>query len=617
MKKVKNECPYKDNKPGNTINQIRNILIDNGIFTTELYWLNNINKFYSCRVQLKGTNIGTNGKGLDEEYTLASAYAEFMERLQNQLLFPRLEINPIDQAKYGFRIDPKERRIKLKQTTTISNAFKNAKPFYDDVTLYDFWEEFRTTSSVDNEIVLLPYYNLNDNLIEYLPYSFMSYFYRSNGMCAGNTPEEALVQGLSEIFERYTLNKIYFEEITPPTITKQYLFKNAHREYQLINAIESSGQYKIIVKDCSLGKNIPVIGIVFIDLTNNLCSVKFGSDPDQKIAIERCLTELLQGASLTQINKLEEIRLDPFDININPDNFRTIMTVGKGRFPNSFFGDNSHYAFKEFANKKFKNMQEKLYYSISLVKSLGFNDIFIRDVSIMKFPSYHVIVPGLSEAFKMTENAKTVFSNPISIVKMLKDINNMDKTDLKKLSFNMENFRMAHEQTINFLLTDYFTIPIKNNKEWDKITLEFLLTIIFYKIGNYKKAHRNISIFINLIKERFNNVNLEYYYCVKEFLSLCMQDFKSDNIRNILKGIYGEEVVNAVLDDFSDTSKLFKNIPLPNCWDCQSCQLFGTCQYESLRDLYLIVKKNSNLNPIDQMKLKEIFIDYNYINQGN
>jgi ribosomal protein S12 methylthiotransferase accessory factor len=47
--------------------------------------------FHSCRVavssdDLYNLNIGSGGKGMSIEYSLASAYAEFMERLQNDFL---------------------------------------------------------------------------------------------------------------------------------------------------------------------------------------------------------------------------------------------------------------------------------------------------------------------------------------------------------------------------------------------------------------------------------------------------------------------------------------------------------------------------------------------------
>lgn len=44
--------------------------------------------------------IGTNGKGVTKEYALASAYAEFMERLQSNFLLKSSFLNKEDMLIY-------------------------------------------------------------------------------------------------------------------------------------------------------------------------------------------------------------------------------------------------------------------------------------------------------------------------------------------------------------------------------------------------------------------------------------------------------------------------------------------------------------------------------------
>ena len=77
--------PYKEEKPLVTINKIRSILNEIGIFVSEEYLQDG--EYFTCRVEIANENLkdfkmGTNGKGKSIEY----AYAEFMERLQNNML---------------------------------------------------------------------------------------------------------------------------------------------------------------------------------------------------------------------------------------------------------------------------------------------------------------------------------------------------------------------------------------------------------------------------------------------------------------------------------------------------------------------------------------------------
>lgn len=80
---------YKATTPIHTVSKIRKILSNIGILLLERHMIHD--KFSSCRVVIGNDglgklNIGTNGKGRTFEYSLASGYAEFMERLENHLL---------------------------------------------------------------------------------------------------------------------------------------------------------------------------------------------------------------------------------------------------------------------------------------------------------------------------------------------------------------------------------------------------------------------------------------------------------------------------------------------------------------------------------------------------
>ena len=86
MKKYKK---YKEISPENTINNITNILFKIGVLLKISPSVND--NLHCCHVsignhELDQLNIGTFGKGKSYGYSVASGYAEFMERLQNRYL---------------------------------------------------------------------------------------------------------------------------------------------------------------------------------------------------------------------------------------------------------------------------------------------------------------------------------------------------------------------------------------------------------------------------------------------------------------------------------------------------------------------------------------------------
>ena len=107
---------YKDNTPMKTILKIRKILSNLGICLIEKKWHNISDLLFSVRLEIAGTEIGVNGKGITPELCLASAYGEFMERLCNQYLYPVFAYYQFDEqlAEYkSFYLAPDEKYFNL------------------------------------------------------------------------------------------------------------------------------------------------------------------------------------------------------------------------------------------------------------------------------------------------------------------------------------------------------------------------------------------------------------------------------------------------------------------------------------------------------------------------
>jgi ribosomal protein S12 methylthiotransferase accessory factor len=131
----------------------------------------------------------------------------------------------------------------------------------------------------------------------------------SNGMSAGNTLDEAMVQGLSELFEREVQIMMIEGRITPPLIPddaiRQYSF------FERIEEIRSDDRYTAELYDCSLGKGWPVVALVVRDLVLGTFGLRLGAHPSLPVAIERTLTEAAQGRAMREfatINRLGSLR---------------------------------------------------------------------------------------------------------------------------------------------------------------------------------------------------------------------------------------------------------------------------------------------------------------------
>ena len=225
----------KDDKVENTINKISNILINKlKLKIEETYMPEKPKKNIPVTVRLNLNNsfeIGSNGKGTCINNARASAYAEFMERLENLVLFPSTNLSEY------YAPD----KILIDKKISYNNKFLDSY-FSEKFDLL-----FKTTITQKGDIGL-PYYSIKENKVYYLPYNITSFQKGTNGMAAGNSIEEAIVQGLSELCERYVQKIVFTKRVKMPDISQnQYLKYDEIKK--LIKYLNNTGK-------CRVGYNI-------------------------------------------------------------------------------------------------------------------------------------------------------------------------------------------------------------------------------------------------------------------------------------------------------------------------------------------------------------------------
>lgn len=408
----------KELSPLETVEKARNILADLDVLTVES-WKHPFDQTraephsFSVRVDAPQYGFGTNGKGTSRSYALASAYGEFMERLQNLILLPVEKMTRESLQQYGFLYFPDERICSVQEVQQADDLFSRTvfRDFYRDIDMAGLLEGDTAARSrvisayqetelgrLDERLVTWPFYSVRTNQTVYLWNRFVTFLHGSNGMCAGNTPQEALVQGLSEIFERYASAQVLANEVVPPDIpAAEY---NVYGTItSIIREIEQMGPFSVLVKDCSLGQGLPVCAVVLIDREKQRYCANFGCHPHLPVAIERCLTELLQGydpASRAQ----NDSHLLPFDANETCGfdaylNVRNMHCNGRGIFSPAFFGGTPSYKHCPFEDMSGADNHAMLRHCMDIALRIA-GDVFIRDVSYLGFPACFILAPGIS-----------------------------------------------------------------------------------------------------------------------------------------------------------------------------------------------------------------------------
>lgn len=588
---------YKARKAEDTINIIRNILNEKlGILLKETHYQGD-GEFYSCRINIancniNNLNIGTNGKGMTFEYALASAYGEFMERIQNQMLILYRSctqilfkqennelLNIINKKnilpKYTYAPDEKivsieTMMLQVKKITNIDNI-ELIKQFFGN-----------------QPLTVVPFLNVTKGEIEYLPMGILLATSTSNGMCAGNTPQEAIIQGMSEIIERYIIRKIYYENISFPDIPLEH-FEGTEIENKIKKILNKYHNLSFQIKDCSCNLGFPAIGVLIIDKVNLKYLFHLGVDPSPITALERTLTEVYQGRfklKFKQIDfKIQNSLLN--DISIKESEMFRTCTSGEGQFPLSLLFGEATYHFSGFDTTWASSDEEDLRKLMGIFKQMN-AEVYIRDVSYLGFPAYHVYIPRMSETRKLS------FSQNQRMKKAYTTIRNLDNstnTDVKELlDFIEEDKLLAYSNMKFYNKNDLFSRYNKN----------LILSILHYYIGNYNLSIDYIDTYLK--ESDLDNKTKYFFTCIKNII-----EFKLFQISDkLLWKVYPSKMLETCFDFLNDRNFL-KFLSHSNCFNCSKCNIMNTCQITNVLNIAKKLEHIYEANIPNQDELKSIF----------
>lgn len=338
-------------------------------------------------------HIYSNGKGNFSESSTASALGEYIERLQTNNFFidfylPERRYYP-DEVAFDFG------------GAYLSDELRKIYDPAGEMGNED-WVDFN--SDYEDKIVALPFEKRSTGERVYIPLNILSNLYVSNGLATGNTPYEAQVQGLSEIFERYAKIEIIKNGYALPHYPDEVI-RNFEKLYRDVTALRIAG-FIVEVLDASLGGKYPVTAISLINPKNSTLFVSFGAHPILEVSLERTMTELMQGRGLENLDAFE---VPTFDMSLVSDSFNleSHFIDSNGKLGFGFLSAKKSFAYTSW-NYTGNGSEEEYAYLSNIVHTLG-KEIYLREYTYLGFYSCQMIVPGISEVYPiedMTYNNK-------------------------------------------------------------------------------------------------------------------------------------------------------------------------------------------------------------------
>ena len=257
-------------------------------------WNSEINT-YSCHYQLKYNNhiiLRASGKGTTELYSKASCFSELYERF---CAYPKT-LNFLI-AKKQQELVSHENQKKMSYEEILLNPYLNYEALCSLPGVSEEYLQKYIDSFYNGIIYADKYINLLDaNDVQWNCIKTIIEIAGTTGLAAGNTLEEALVQGLSELFERFNIHNFCFDESN----NKFYYLNNENLPSEIKTKVQKleSLNYDVRFYDLSYNYNIPTLLLLIRDKITHNFHIVFGCAPVFNIAAERCLTEMYQGTCI-------------------------------------------------------------------------------------------------------------------------------------------------------------------------------------------------------------------------------------------------------------------------------------------------------------------------------
>ena len=558
-----------------TIANMSGILANLGIKIEIASWRNIIPHVWSLHIRdAHSPMCFTNGKGATKESALASALGEYIERLNNNHFYAGAFWGE-DIANAEFVHYPNERWFKPGKKDALPAGILDAHC----LSIYNPDGELRGSHLIDTNsgnaqrgICSLPYVRQSDGEVVYFPSNLVENLFVSNGMSAGNTLAEAQVQCLSEIFERAVKREILEGEICLPDVPQDVLAKYPSI-LAGIQGLEEQG-FPVLVKDASLGGVYPVMCVTLMNPRTGGVFASFGAHPSLEVALERSLTELLQGRSFEGLNDLPAPTFESNAVT-EPYNFVEHFIDSSGIVSWRFFSAKADYAFVEwdFSAQGENSNTEEAATLLGILEDMG-KEVYTAVYDQLGAIACRILVPGYSEIYPVED---LIWDNTNKALLFREDILNLHRLDDASLAALLD--RLENNELDEYLdIATLIGIEFDENTEWGQLTVLELKLLIHLALKQFEEAQDLVSAFLqyndNTVERKLFYQALNVVLEVQLDPELALPDYEAN-----FRRMFGNDRMDAVIGSVEGSVRFYGLTPT-------SMKLEGLDRHHRLIDSY-------------------------------
>lgn len=421
-------------------------------------------------------------------------------------------------------------------------------------------------------ICALPFVRQSDGEVVYFPSNLIDNLYLSNGMSAGNTLVEAQVQCLSEIFERAVKREIIEGEIALPDVPQAVLARYPGIQAGL-QGLEAQG-FPVLVKDASLGGAFPVMCVTLMNPRTGGVFASFGAHPSLEVALERSLTELLQGRSFEGLNDLPQPTFESHAVT-EPNNFVEHFIDSSGVVSWRFFSARADFDFVDwdFSAQGRRSNAEEAAALFGILEAMG-KEAYMAVYDQLGATACRILVPGYSEIYPVEDLIWDNTNKALQFRADILDLHRLDDARLEALLERLEGCELDDYTGISTLIG----IEFDENTVWGQLTILELKLLIQLALRQLEAAHELVQALL-----QYNENTLErglFYQALNVVLEVVLDEELAlhDYVVNFRR-MFGDARLDAALGSVEGGVRFFGLTPT-------SMKLEGLDRHQRLIDSY-------------------------------
>ena len=567
--------PGKDLPLEQTIANMSGVLANLGIKIEIASWRNIVPNVWSLHIRdAHSPMCFTNGKGATKESALASALGEYIERLNcNHFYAGSFFGEDIGNAEFVHY--PNERWFQPGPDDELPAEILDEYC----LDIYNPDGELRGSHLFDTNsgntqrgVCSLPFVRHSDGEVVYFPSNLIENLYVSNGMSAGNTLAEAQVQCLSEIFERAVKREILEGEIALPDVPQDVLAKYP-RILAGIQGLEEQG-FPVLVKDASLGGQYPLMCVTLMNPRTGGVFASFGAHPSFEVALERSLTELLQGRSFEGLNDFPQPTFESNAVT-EPNNFVEHFIDSSGVVSWRFFSAKADYDFVEwdFSGQGENSNADEAAALFGILEDMG-KEVYVAVYEHLGATACRILVPGYSEIYPVEDLVRDNTNKALLFRNDILNLHRLDDASLEALLERLMDCELDEYTDIATLIG----IEFDENTVWGQLTILELKLLIHLALKQFEEAQELVFTFL-----QYNDNTLDrglFYQALGAVLEVMLDDeLELDDYEANFRRMFGNPRMDAVLGSVDGSVRFFGLTPT-------SINLEGLDRHHRLIDSY-------------------------------